>query len=241
MPDKTPSPRYALSPRRLALTFVLVAVGALPMLLQIFGGFFAEYWPQYLASLLPLTFVALAAFVVLGLSDDAWDHAAKTALARAPHLFFHLFFVLVFLADVWFLVQFLLFPWTLVSESVHIKLMLEVQLLGCIGTAGFLGGFVRQLHTTLKPLELSSTDSQSSLYVRFFSTLYSLFSSVFIATVLFTLLRAGVLKTVELDTFNVYGVTGVSAISGYFADNIMSRLTHLYRELFGVQRESTTE
>lgn len=226
-------------PRRVLMFALLVTLGMAPMILEVFNGRTGDLWQRITLRYFPVILAMVGGFVALGLPDQAWRRAAEVAVARGPDFLFHLIFTSVFLADLALLVVFLLFPTAVVSGSSEV--LLDVQLLGCIATSGLLGGFIKQLHTTLRPYELSSRSEGPSPHVRFWSTLYSLFSSVFIATVLFMLLRAGVLKTVQVDTFNVYGVTGVAAVSGYLADNIISRFAFLYRELLGPRLRAESE
>ncbi len=122
----------------------------------------------------------------------------------------------------------------------------EIQIFGCIITAGILGGLTRQFHTNLNPSALMSiilqgtrerplaatVNSSDFIYVKFWTTLFSLFVSFFVSVVLFLLLRAGLRKTAEVDTFNKYGVSGVAALSGYFSENIMRRLSRLFENFF---------
>jgi hypothetical protein len=196
--------------------------------------------PNLLLNSGSLIFLGAVLYVFSTLSPEYQEHMVAVGMARFPQLAFHLIFTALFVADLAFLVLFLLFPETVYSGDP--KLVRDVQIFGCIGSSGLMGDFIKQLQTNLRPVELYSdkdptarslTDApRASSYVRFWSTMFSLFTAFFTATVLFLLLRAGILKTVEVDTFNVYGVTGVAAISGYFSDNIMRRLSLIYEQLF---------
>lgn len=217
-------------PRKIVLATIIGLLAIFPTLFVVLER--PYYFPGVLTYLPPALGILLV-FLLLSSPTDTLERVAGVALARTPHLIFHLFFTAVFIIDLVFLVVFLLFPDSIFAGTKDT--VFDVQLLGCIGTAGVLGGFIHQIHTNLRPVELKEDQTMSS-YVRFWTTLFSLFSSLFISMVLFALLRAGILKTVQVDTFNVYGVTGVSAVSGYFADNIISRFTRIYREILGGER-----
>ena len=56
---------------------------------------------------------------------------------------------------------------------------------------------------------------------------------LFVSVVLFLILRAGIINQTQIDTFNVWGVTGVSAVTGFFADRVIERFSSLYNEVIG--------
>ena len=226
------------------IIFILGILGvvfafAFPSIMR--GDHLPYYSPNMLLIFAVIMLIGGSLFLIgFSTEHDYQRRLVTIAVARTPHLLFHLFFTALFIIDLVFLIVFLLFPETFASGvKEHFR---DIQVLCCIGTAGILGGFIRQLQTNLRPSELSISDTDNtpstfspsiaSPYVRFWSTLFSIFRALFTALVLFLLLRAGILKTVEVDTFNVYGVTGVAAVSGYFADSIIRRFSTVYEQLF---------
>ncbi len=166
--------------------------------------------------------------------QESFSRELSAFVARVPQAVFHSFFTSLLVLDIWFLVVFLLFPGRFGADPTtsHGR---DVQIFGCIATSGLLGTFVRQFQSTLRPRELvghSEAAPQMSSFVRFWSLVASLVSGLFTSVVLFLLLRAGILKSVEVDTFNIYGVTGVAAVSGYFSENIIRRFATIYESLF---------
>ena len=64
-------------------------------------------------------------------------------------------------------------------------------------------------------------------------TVRSSIIGLFVSVVLFLILRAGIINQTQIDTFNVWGVTGVSAVTGFFADRVIERFSSLYNEVIG--------
>lgn len=107
--------------------------------------------------------------------SDSQAHAVATAISRIPDLAFHSFFTSIFIANLVLLCLFLLFPERLALSAEDQK---DMQVLGCIGAAGLLGGFIRQSQTNLKPRYMRRHNSSSMLtspYVRFWTVLFALF------------------------------------------------------------------
>lgn len=234
---------------------ILFVFGVLGVVVAfIFPSFMKEDYFRYYSQNMLLVFAVLmlvgVSTLLIGITTD-FEYQRRlvtVAISRTPHLLFHVFFTALFIADPILLIIFLISPeYFSANSKEHFR---DIQILGCIGTSGIMGGFIRQLQTNLRPSELSlenpanssvSTRSiESSPYVKFWSTLFSLFTALFTAMVLFLLLRAGILKTVEVDTFNVYGVTGVAAVSGYFSDSIIRRFSSLYEQIFDPARSQSS-
>lgn len=57
------------------------------------------------------------------------------------------------------------------------------------------------------------------------------FTGLFVSFVLFLVLRAGIIDQDSVDTFNVWGVCGISMLAGYFSGNALQRLNSVFSEL----------
>jgi hypothetical protein len=111
----------------------------------------------------------------------------------------------------------------------------EVQIIGCICSSSILGGFVHKVLTrdTRRRKALATDEEITAADLSFWEVIKALFCSLFVSLVIFFLIRAGILKAVEVDTFNIYGVTALSAITGYFGENIINRLRMVYETMIG--------
>ena len=85
---------------------------------------------------------------------------------------------------------------------------------------------MREIHNYTISLK---ADSKIDLKKNFWRIIFSIISSLFVSLILFLLLRAGILKSDNIDSFNIYGVTGMSAVAGYFSDKIITRISKLYK------------
>jgi len=110
--------------------------------------------------------------------------------------------------------------------SLEEKNIFSAAIFLCVCLAGFLGGFVREIHNYTISLK---ADSKIDLKKNFWRIIFSIISSLFVSLILFLLLRAGILKSDNIDSFNIYGVTGMSAVAGYFSDKIITRISKLYK------------
>ena len=110
--------------------------------------------------------------------------------------------------------------------SLEEKSTFSASIFLCVCLAGFLGGFVREIHNYTISLK---ADSKIDLKKNFWHIIFSIISSLFVSLILFLLLRAGILKSDNIDSFNIYGVTGMSAVAGYFSDKIIARISKLYK------------
>jgi hypothetical protein len=158
-----------------------------------------------------------------------------------PGFLIRLVFASLFLGTFFALVIFLLFPelvplpqMTIMQEQI-LKVKREVQIIGCICSSSILGGFVHKVltHDTRRRRALATDGEITAADLSFWEVIKALFCSLFVSLVIFFLIRAGILKAVEVDTFNIYGVTAVSAITGYFAENIINRLRMVYETILG--------
>ena len=109
------------------------------------------------------------------------------------------------------------------------EVLFHTQVLVSVCLGGFLGGFVRETYSRF----LISKDEISSIFItRFWVIIFSLLGSVLLSVIFFLLLRAGILKSESVDSFNLYGVTGISTITGYLSDRVLKRFSILYTTLF---------
>lgn len=188
-----------------------------------------------------LFIVGLAAIF---LPIESFKNSVRNFLYGIPSFLFHVFFVILYGTIIFLLIALLLKPTLLEmffiplqGEELTHKIM-EAQILSCICLAGMAGGIISQLFIKLEtsePTEEGATEIHHypSLSHRFWNNLMGVISALFVSLVVFLLIRAGILKQVEIDTFNVYGVTGFAAVSGYFSKSILERFKKLYEGIMG--------
>ncbi|GAB3342360.1 hypothetical protein ACFO0E_13300 [Chromohalobacter beijerinckii] len=100
----------------------------------------------------------------------------------------------------------------------------DFQIFLVVGSSGMLGGVMRIY---------SGESLLSKMGPDVWKIFHSLFVALFVSIVLFFLLRAGIVKEPSIDTFNVWGVAGVSAITGFFSEKIIKRFQRLFNEVLG--------
>ena len=226
------------------LGFILIGI-CLYMIVagMLYGGFrFNNYnLSIFLITLIILFIVGLAALV---LPIESFENSIKSFLLGIPSFIFHAFFIILYGSIIFWLIALLLKPTLLEiffmpldGDKLTHKIM-EAQILSCICLAGMAGGIISQLFTTpivSKPTEEEPVEMHrySSLSHRFWNNMISIIAALFVSLVIFLLIRAGILKQVEIDTFNVYGVTGFAAVSGYFSKSILERFKKLYEGIMG--------
>lgn len=221
----------------IALLFMAIIMLANPFMLR-------EGFPLFITGpviIIAALLVILAGLVFLVMPPEDIMRLLRGFLLGIPLVLMQTIFAALFLAVFALLIVFLLFPYVIPlpyavdPQAVNQTLRRDVQIIGCICSAGMLGGFVNRIFsrpTTGQKIAPSGESSQNA-EMRFWTVLNSLFCSLFVSLVIFLLIRAGILKAVEVDTFNIYGVTGMSAITGYFAENIMRRLRTVYETILG--------
>ncbi|MDA2933226.1 hypothetical protein MYX82_02670 [Acidobacteria bacterium AH-259-D05] len=199
-------------------------------------------------ALSPFIYITAAVAIVVGSVFTAVSIGYKEQVVkvfsflgeRVPPTLFYALFVTLFIASMVSVAVFLLFPEKVVTMQSDQPP--DKQIFGCIVSAGLLGGLLRQVNANRQLLDVfeivrerENPDQRVSYFARFWKSLIAVLGSTVVSLVLFLLLRAGVLKSVEVDTFNVYGVTGVAVITGYFAENVIQRLTVVYEQLVGTR------
>lgn len=100
----------------------------------------------------------------------------------------------------------------------------EAQVFLAVSASGMMGGLMRYFsHQTV-------TDGDD---LALWHMVHSAIIGLFVSMVLFFILRAGIINQTQIDTFNIWGVTGVSAITGFFAERVIERFSSLYNEVIG--------
>ena len=121
----------------------------------------------------------------------------------------------------------LLFPEVFLGAELNEKK--EIQIFACVASAGTMGGLMRYL---------MEEKVQNGELMDLWLLSHSAISGLFVSVILFLVLRAGVINKVQIDTFNVYGVSGISAVVGFLADRMIKRISGLYEEVVGKAGES---
>ncbi|SPJ32854.1 hypothetical protein [Kushneria phyllosphaerae] len=93
-----------------------------------------------------------------------------------------------------------------------------------VGSAGMLGGLMKAF------LEESIVNEDGP---DMWKVARSVLIAFFVSIVLFFLLRAGIINQTRVDTFNVWGVAGVSSVTGFFSEKIIERFKKLFHEVLG--------
>ena len=100
----------------------------------------------------------------------------------------------------------------------------EAQVFLAVSSAGMMGGLMRYFsHDQIIKNEV----------MNLWHMVHAAIIGLFVSLVLFLVLRAGIINQTQIDTFNVWGVTGVSAITGFFAERVIDRFSSLYNEVLG--------
>ena len=116
-------------------------------------------------------------------------------------------------------------------------ILFNAQVLTSVCLGGFLGGFVRETYFRF----LTAKEEMTGIFIKkFWIIIFSLLGSVLISLIFFLLLRAGILKSDSVDSYNLYGVVGVSIISGYFSDKVLKKVAKLFKDILdnGAEEES---
>ncbi|MDX5998208.1 hypothetical protein HRJ35_01575 [Shewanella oneidensis MR-1] len=100
----------------------------------------------------------------------------------------------------------------------------EAQVFLAVSSSGMMGGLMRYFSH-------DAVIKNESLNL--WHMVHAAIVGLFVSLVLFLILRAGIINQTQIDTFNVWGVTGVSAITGFFAERVIERFSNLYNEVVG--------
>ncbi len=100
----------------------------------------------------------------------------------------------------------------------------DAQVLLAVSSSGAMGGLMRYFSH-----EAVTRNKELDAWKLIHATIVGLFVSL----VLFLILRAGIINQTKVDTFNVWGVAGVSAITGFFSEKMLERFSSIYNEIVG--------
>jgi len=167
--------------------------------------------------------ITLIIIVVFGITWAFFTESRKLFFTFALRVLSVAFFLSVFSM---FVIS-LLFPEVFLGAELNGKK--EIQIFACVASAGTMGGLMRYL------MEEKVQNGES---MNLWSLSHSAISGLFVSVILFLVLRAGVINKVQIDTFNLYGVSGVSAVVGFLADRMVKRISGLYEEVVGKAVES---
>lgn len=103
----------------------------------------------------------------------------------------------------------------------------DVRIFLTVSTAGMLGGMMSTF---------SSKDIIKNQVLSLWEMVHGSIVGLFVSVVLFCVLRAGIIQQANIDTFNFWGVAGVSAITGFFSENMIVRFSALFKEMVGERR-----
>lgn len=104
----------------------------------------------------------------------------------------------------------------------------DIRLILSVVLSGSLGGLLKGINVAKENMN----SNEQSLINNFWSIILKIIQASIVSTSMFLIFRAGILKTIDYDTFNIYGVTGISIIAGYISDKIVFKIHNLYNSLF---------
>ena len=185
----------------------MIAILSFMVFYFIYGGIYSRSVNDLMIAM--IISVALASFIAI--EPDKFTYFFVRAIAVS--LFFVTFFGVCYA---------ILFYEKLPFEDQ--SRLREAQVFLAVSSSGMMGGLMRYFSK-----DGVINDEEMNLWRMVHSAIVGLFVSV----VLFLILRAGIINQTQIDTFNVWGVTGVSGITGFFADQVIERFSSLYREVIG--------
>ncbi|MEM6737765.1 MAG: hypothetical protein AAF620_17025 [Bacteroidota bacterium] len=160
----------------------------------------------------------------LNQSVDRFIHAIGVSIT-------YLIFIGTFVTALVFFIIILINPEYLMGGLKDQDKLITTQIITSVCLSGLLGGYTREIFNNF----LTQTDQNEELRLtitKVWLVFISLLGSVFLSLVFFLLLRAGILKSDKVDTFNIYGVAGIASVTGYFSNNVINRLSKLYKTIF---------
>ena len=107
------------------------------------------------------------------------------------------------------------------SDEVKLK---EIQVFMAVASSGMMGGMMRYF-TSNRYIDIQ----EDSLWLLIHSAMIGMFVSV----VLFLILKAGIINQIQVDTFNIWGVSGISSIIGFFSGRMINRFSNLFNDIIG--------
>lgn len=207
MEDKEESLRQKRQEFTKRMLPAMLAIVGFMVFYFLYGGLYSNSIDNLMIAM--IVSVAIASFIAI--EPDKFSYFVVRALAVS------LFFVTF--SGVCFSILF--------YESIPIEdpsRLREAQVFLAVSSSGMMGGLMRYFsHDAVIKSE------QLNLWHMVHAAIVGLFVSV----VFFLILRAGIINQTQIDTFNVWGVTGVSAITGFFAERVIERFSSLYNEVVG--------
>ena len=139
------------------------------------------------------------------------------------------YFIERFLACIAFLATFLLLSFSILLDDIkfiNLASMLfisdEIQIYITVCSSGMMGGIMRYF-----VFENIASKEELDLW----RMIYAAMIGLFVALVIFLLLRSGIISRSEINTYNVTGVAGVSIIAGFFSDRVIDNLSKIYNKV----------
>ncbi len=96
-------------------------------------------------------------------------------------------------------------------------------------SAGMMGGI-------MKYLVFANAAGLKTL--RVWDIIYASVVGLFVALILFLLFRSGIISDTPIDSYNKYGVAGISILAGFFSDRVIEKLTEWYGRLLDDRQTS---
>ena len=100
----------------------------------------------------------------------------------------------------------------------------EAQVFLAVSSAGMMGGLMRYF---------ARDGVAKGKEMNLWHMVHASITGLFVSIIFFLILRAGIINQTQIDTFNVWGITGVSAVTGFFSDRVIERFSNLYNEVIG--------
>ena len=199
---------------------------------------------HFLKLLLVIAMISIAMFFIYSVSngsnDDKVTFAVMTGFVCFPiaiyiytapesfsYFFTRIFTIILFMLSFTGVVYALLIPEVFMADGPTVgdgKEVIERRIFLAVSSAGMMGGMMKYFasyNVTIKD------------QMKLWSVIHASIIGLFVSLVLFMVLRAGIVNQNQVDTFNIWGVTGVSAITGFFAKRVMERFSSLYDEVIG--------
>ena len=186
-----------------------------------------------------LTFLMFFDFMDVLFSSSIIGVAGVVYLIAMCYAFFYsvnTFAILLLIADFLIFSNSLLESTTIVpaNESSGIEIsqalkMSEFWFYSIACSAGMMGGI-------MKYLVFANASGLKTL--RVWDIIYASVVGLFVALILFLLFRSGIISDTPIDSYNKYGVAGISILAGFFSDRVIDKLTDWYGRLLDDRQTS---
>jgi len=116
----------------------------------------------------------------------------------------------------------------------------EIPILVGAVISGGIGGVIKAINPILLAFGQKKYDDINNIFFLFWKFILSTLKGATISMAIILALRAGLLKNVDLDTFNIYGVTGFGIFIGLYSDKILAKFaTNIQNKLIPKDGSST--